>query len=226
MRKTTPLEHALQSDPISEFEHISGHDYHENSDAENMGMLGLAMLHNEHKDDLLRQANDTRFSMSADEYARNIEEFGFKNIYSEPFTVEHCGSVKHDSLEVYWHDWGLLLYFDTYCEERNGGKVFYNWIPHDGIDRWQCTSSGGLREIDGQSIWAGDHDCREALRHNMRQLYVNGTLLPKWKAQPFSMWITHYGEKDTNWEAYQDRTARRLDKLPKRVQRAILHRGP
>lgn len=226
MRPTTPLEKVLSTDAIHEFEQRTGKSYRENNDAENMAMLAFHMRHNDAKCDLLKQAGDTTFSMSGDEYAANIEAFGFREVYSEPFTAEHCGRVNHDVLKVYWHDDGLLLYFDTYCGNRNSGKLWYNWRPLPYIDcqaKWQCTSSGGYEKIDGELIWAGYHDCREAIRTNINRLREWGEFLVPWRKQPFALWVRHYGETGGSLESHDDKSRERIDKLPKDIQEAILH---
>ena len=87
MRKSTPLESALSNDPIREFERLSGKDYKLNNDTENKAMLGLAILRNEQKHEIIKSSGDTTFSMSGEEYQANIEDFGFELIYEEPFTA-------------------------------------------------------------------------------------------------------------------------------------------
>lgn len=224
MRKT-PLEQALSNDPISEFEQLSGKDYKLNNDEDNMAMLGLAMIRNQQKHEIIKSAGDTTFSMSGEDYQANIEDFGFELVYEESFTATHCGSTNDDFLRVFWLD-GFLLYFDTYAGSRNGGKVWYNWKPNDDID-WGCVSSGGMTG----DIWVGDHDCREALRFNINRLRANGKILKQWKHCPH-LWITHYGEKDNlfgkhDWGSKKPhpakvRTQERIEQFPRHVRKSIL----
>lgn len=220
------LESALSNDPIAEFERISGKRWQENTNEDNKAMLGLAMLRNNQKHEIIKSAGDTTFSMSGEEYQANIEDFGFELIYEEHFTANHCGSTNDDTLKVFWFD-GLLLYFDTYAGQRNGGKVWYNWKRNDDAE-YGCTSSGGMTG----DIWVGDHDCREALRFNINRLKANGKILKQWKHCPRSLWITHYGEKDDifgnhDWGSNKPhpvniRTQERIIQFPKHVRKAIL----
>ena len=226
MRETTPVEKALSNDPIREFETLSGKSYKMNNDTENKAMLGLAMIRNKQKADLLKEENDTTFTMTGDEYQANKEEFAFEVIYEEAFVATHCGSTYNDELKVFWRE-GILLYFDTYGGTRNGGKFWYNWDKSDNAE-YGCTSSGGMHD----GIWVGDHDCREAVRFNIRRLETNGTLLKQWKKCPSCLWITHYGERDEifghhDWASKEPHpadaaTQSRIDQFPQAVQKAIL----
>lgn len=228
MRRTTELERALATDPIMDFEARTRKSYRDNNEAENRAMLASCIGFNLYKEKLLKQAGDTAFSMSGEEYAANIEAFGFVEVYSEPFTADRYGKTFEDVLKVYWHPWGLLLRFDTYNGQRNGGNVYYNWKPYDGADWHSCVSSGSFADADGECIWVGYHDCREALRYNMRQLREHGELLPVWKYRPRTLWITHYADRDIcvgKPAEYERLTQDRLAKLPTHVQQAILFNG-
>lgn len=235
MRKATDLEKILSTDPISEFEQISGKEYKQNSAFENLAMMGFHLRHNQEKERLLFQSNDTTFSMSMDDYEQNIEDYGFVQIYGEQFTWNKYGETASDWLKVFWYsEFGLLLHFDTYRGDRNGGKVHYNWMPNENFD-YGVTSSGSYGSGEKPYVWVGDHDCREVLRFYMNQLKDNGTLLPQWKFRPSSLWITHHGETDEiygndghDWSKphlSDIRTAERIRKFPVEVQKAILFEG-
>jgi len=234
------LNELLNTDPIREFEKTTGHSYKSNSKDEDMDMLGFHLFLNSMKNEAVERAGDTTFSMSGEDYAANIMDFGFELIYREDFegTQEFSEPVIYeDSLQVYWHSDGLLLYFDTYNGTRNSGKVWYNWLPDPESEVGRCTSSGGYGQLESGDnweldnlVWVGDHDCREAVRNNITRLRDNGTLLPVWEFQPSCMWITHWGEKDL-FNSYENigevgkaptqRTEERISKFPQHVQNAI-----
>ena len=221
------LKKLLNTDPIAQFEKRTGKHYSENDELDDLEMMRDVFAHNSNKAAMLEASGDTTFSMSAMKYEECIREFGFQEIYSESFEVEG----KPDELKVFWMKrWGLLLHYDTFMGQRNGGKVWYNWIPNQNASR-AVTSSGGLK-VDGDvTIWVGNHDCREALRHNMVRLNAEGEFLPVWKFQPSCMWITHHGEKDELYgrHTWNDntphladiRTQERVEKFPSEVQDAI-----
>jgi hypothetical protein len=108
-----------------------------------------------------------------------------------------------------------------------------------------ATSSGGFYPIDPEGnrftlpiekmVWVGDHDCREALRHHIRQLRVNGKFLKPWAVRPH-LWLIGYdveyeAEKlhGNNWqktsEFYSQKNRERFDMLPEEV-RVNLGREP
>jgi len=226
MRSSTPLEISLDTDAISEFEHLNGKPYRENTDEENMVMMGFYLQHIEDQRRLLELANDTTIGMSVEAYTQNITEFGFNEIYLESFTGVSGGKEMDGSLKVFWHPSGLLLHFDTYYGV-NSGKVHYNWRPFSRNARF--ISSGSYTK---SGVWVGNHNCLIALRTNMRGLMENGELLSVWEQRPHSFWITHWGEKDLyenhDWTkphpAYA-RTNDRIAKFPESVQAAISGRG-
>lgn len=202
----------LNLDPLSVAEELTGHSYKAD---EATGLLGLliAMEHGEAKNQHLIAQDDTTLSNELDRYVRIITELGFELVLDVPFDAPGWGDddpTRHEHFFVYARRDGLLLAFDTYDSVRvNGGKVFYCWEPKPGINRWECTSSGGVYETaDGTRYWAGDHDCREALRHKLQKLQDNGTFLPQW---PFGngifLWLLHYQDtknKDYDYNAINE----------------------
>lgn len=232
MRESTPLEKAMSTDPILEFEQISGKSYKDNTEEDNVAMMGYALARTSEKHELLKQANDTFHGMRVDDYVKNITEFGFVEVYSESFTEHHFGRDVTEWLRVFWNEkHGLLLYFDTYNGVINGGKCWYNWKPMtEGA--YRSTSSGSYYQSGEEWIWVGDHDCREALRFNIRNLLIGGPFIAQWRFQPRCMWITHWGETDSLFGSYDHwhtetkhpatiRTEERISKFPEAVRAAI-----
>jgi hypothetical protein len=69
-------------------------------------------------------------------------------------------------------------------------------------------------------IWAGDHDCREALRFKIEGMKNNGTFLKTWKEQPF-LWLLHHQDtEDKNYD-YKKINQERIALLPVEVQECI-----
>lgn len=90
-------------------------------------------------------------------------------------------------------------------------------------------------------VWAGDHDAREAIKFNIRQLEKNYIFLPKWKKKPW-LWLLHHmdvkgpdGKQLEGEYMYRQRpkpeglltydsdaiNARKIAQLPDYVQEAI-----
>jgi hypothetical protein len=223
----------LARDPLAEAEQSFGVDHWSQFDSAQQGMsLLLAMDLNKKKSDALGAADDTQFSNPLDRYCRIVSEEGFSLVYREPFTCDG----KRDSLNVFWHPDGILLEFDTYGGDRvNSGHLYYNWKPKNPEEWRTCgsvLSSGGWRSKSRDAamsdwVWAGYHDCREALRLRLRELRRLGTFVSPWQYDPmFNLW--HYGDTHgincdlKQLERLKGLTAKRVSMLPKHVQESVL----
>lgn len=205
--------------------------------AESMGLgadagtaLGFALFQdaNARKEQALREVDDTVFSNDLERYRRIIEAEGFTEALRVPFTVQRDYSdgveTRQETLFIFFHDRdGILLVFDTYNGVGvNGGHFYYNWVPNRV---WQeellwthVVSSGGWHD---ERLWGGYHDCREALRFNLRRLRQHGSFLPSWQVQPF-LWLLHYGDHPHGKEYdYDTIMQERLFLLPEYVQQRI-----
>lgn len=218
-------EHARDSwlnfDGIAFAEKLMGVSYKENEDAAKLGMF-MSISGNKIKKNILEDLDDTAFGTSLDEYLRIAQEEGFEIVLKEPFLGRGFNgkSVKETLFILFHKADGILLRFDTYQGNGvNGGDFYYNWIPK-GEHNWKVLSSGGYSKIDGELIWIGHHDCREALRCHISKLRDYGTFVPSWKEQPF-LWLLHYMDtKDPGYD-YKKINAERIAALPKFVQSAI-----
>lgn len=216
--QTDELTELLHSDGLAMAEKITGKSYKEDEGTQGLGFL-FHMDINQRKRELLESRDDTTFSNTLNRYQRIITQYGFREVLHLPFE----GNYGPDDFYVYWHDDGLLLSFDTFTwssdkeQTVNGGKVRYNWRPNEGLEnRWELTSSGHFQD----SVWSGDHDCREALIFNLEQLRANGEFINPWVDTPW-LWMLHY--MDTKIEGYDHKaiTAERVAMLPDEVRRAI-----
>ena len=207
----------LRFDPLHEAEKLTGESYKQSDVTSSLGLL-MSIEHNKKLREALESQDDTVLLNQLDNYVRIITEEGFESVLTIPF----IGNNKADeSLNIYWHRDGILLVFDTYDTDRvNGGKYLYNWVPDDWSTRCRYTSSGGLETHEGQDVWCGSHDCREALRHNIRQLRDNGEFLSTWIRQPF-IWLLHYMDTKEEGYDYEEINQQRIAMLPQYVQDAI-----
>lgn len=220
-QNSDPLEEMLRFDSLAEAEKMTGQSYKEDEATTWLGMA-IGMSNADRKNAELRDRDDTLLSNDYDRYARIVGEMGFSKVLEVPFTSRYS---EPERLEIWWHEDGLLLSFDTYRTEHvNGGKVYYNWRPNPDTERWRYTSSGHMRP-DG--VWVGDHDCREALRHNLGRLRSGGSFLVPWVERPW-LWLLHHGETDLAPEPWKDRDAyynraraERVALLPEHVLAAI-----
>jgi hypothetical protein len=68
----------------------------------------------------------------------------------------------------------------------------------------------------GGTVWSGDHDCREALIHNITRLAENGTFAEPW-IKPPSLWLVTWGEKNN----FDQVIKARYDKFPRVVKEMV-----
>jgi hypothetical protein len=213
------LHDTLRTDPIAVAEQVTGVSYKEDEGTLGLGVL-MHMSHGARKREMLEERDDTTFSNDLDRYLRIIGEEGFQKILELDFTKRETA----EKFFVFYHfEDGILLSFDTYGGDSvNGGKFRYNIKPNGTTKDFaesQCTSSGGYTEHDGEMIWSGDHDCREALRHHIAMLRENGTFVKDWVKPPF-LWLLHHGDIEGEYD-YDAINAERIAMFPEEVQKAI-----
>jgi len=154
MKNADEIKKILDIDPLSEAEKITGKSYKEDEQTSNLGFLNHILV-NEQKRKILKEAGDTQFSNTIEDYLRIVTGFGFEVIYQESFTSTHKnddGKYPTEQLYVLYHyKYGILLQFDTFWGNVNSGKYWYNWSPNDRRDNHNCTSSGSF-------IWNKEED--------------------------------------------------------------------
>jgi hypothetical protein len=102
----------------------------------------------------------------------------------------------------------------------------------DGV---RLTSGPGIEKEERRNeyfhehaVWVGDHDCREAIRHNIGKLEEFGKFVTPWVETPW-LWLCHYGDnylEDGSSRDYADKyhervRAERLAMLPEDVRKAM-----
>lgn len=199
-------------DPLAEAEKITGISY---KDSDTVTLLGMSIMQDiQEKKKAAAHINfDSHFSMTLEEYIKVIERIGFKKIYEREFE----GTYSKDTLFVYWFkEKSILLKFDSHGGDRiNGGNFYYNIKPND-IGNFTARSSGGLRD----GIWAGSHDCREAIKHHIEMLSEQGTFLTQWVESPF-LWLLHYMDSKVKGYDYKAINKQIIDQFPQEVKDAI-----
>lgn len=211
------LDALLKFDPLDSAEKITGASYKEDQ-ATGLFGLGLAMAQNRIKRQELSQRGDSYWGMSLIDYLEVIEDFGFERVLYLPF---HKDGVDN-ALYVYWEpERGILLSFDSYNGDRvNGGRFYYNWIPNETTSH-RVTSNGGFYKIaENRFVWSGYHDCREAIRHHIKQLESAGSFVVPWLKLDPCIWLFHYGETE-ELRQYGDLRTARIAALPEHVRISI-----
>ena len=157
---------------------------------------------------------------TTEEYLKLIDGIGFKQALKVDFKRHEN---RNEALYIFWYEeCGILLCFNTYGDNLNGGSFYYNWIP-SGKDEeavYKYTSSGGFRKFDDEFIWIGDHDCRNNIDINIKNLEENGKFVVPWAERPF-LWLLHYMDDERHTEEWKLVNERRILQLPKDIQIAI-----
>lgn len=220
------LDELLKTDALADAEKITGVSIHDKTfdggfDNPSVALGFLLMQENAAaKEAALTELGDTTLTNKLDRYQKIIESYGFEQVLADKFTSR---SGDEETFFIYAHRKGLILSFDTFSGTRvNGGEVYYNWRPLVPIkEAWQCTSSGGYYGSDEDPIWAGNHDCRESLIHNLNKLNNRGEFLASWIKEPF-LWFVHYQESKEPEYDYEAITNARIERLPDWVKGIIL----
>lgn len=222
------LKNLLDRDPVAEAEWLynggdrwssaEGPDHNQNKALE---FLQHAFKVNAEKEAALKVRDDTCFSNSLADYQRIISDIGFRKVLTVLFDST---SGRQEQYFIYFRDnGGILLSFDTFGGNVNGGKFYYNWRTKSGEPCWPIgILSSGSRRGDA---WAGDHDCREAVRHHIGCLEESGSFVTPWKHRPF-LWLLHHMDtkerdlKEIKYD-YKAITEERIALLPDDVVKAI-----
>jgi hypothetical protein len=216
------LRELLSRDPLAIAEDLTGKSYKEDDQAMRLG-VALAFTHGAAKREALQATRDTHHGTALQEYLEIVHEEGFRECLALPFKGTGWGDSCDETFYVFWHPDGVLLKFDTFNGDRvNGGDFLYNRVPNKpGWPSHQIISSGGFYELpDKTMVWIGGHDCREALRLNLRGLRENGRLLSPWVKRPF-LWLLHYMDTKDPAYNYKAITEARIAMLPDDVRAAI-----
>lgn len=223
----TLIDDMLNFDPFQVAERLTGDSCKDSGDTA-MLSLAIAIHHNKHKNEVLHLADDTTIGSDLVRYQRIIDELGFTPVLVLPFEAPDWNAgdpPRQETFFIYAHlEKGILLVFDTYDGDGvNGGKFYYCWKPTDLKNRFGITSSGGFRNYGTEDrYWAGYHDCREAIRHHIRQLDENGTFLPIWpKEHDIFLWFLHYADTMNPSYNVEAINAERIAMLPGNVREMI-----
>ena len=156
------------------------------------------------------------------EYLETVKKIGFKQLLKVDFKREEN---RDEAFYILWDvKRGILLCFDTWGINVNGGDFYYNWIPKDRQVAYKYTSSGGFEKHNDGIVWVGKHDCRKDIDKKIQNLEKNGEFVVPWIHRPF-LWLLHYKDKERYSNIvdheYKLVNERRIAMLPKDVQTAI-----
>lgn len=212
---TDDFDKLLSFDPLAEAEQVTGQSYKDDEVTKALGFI-MALQHNDEKAVELGLRDDSYYNIAHDEYLRIVEDLGFTLVFTEAFGPD-------EAYQVYWRR-GVLLTVESYGEALNSAKAYFNMEFREGESPWAYRLSGrvnGPAYDKGRTVWVGDFDAREGLRHQLARLEAAGTFLEPWVEQPF-LWLLNYMETRGEYD-HALITSMKLDRLPVEVQAAICH---
>lgn len=221
------LDQLLRFDPLDAAEKLIGESYKDDKATVGLGLM-LMQAAGAEKEAALLARNDTLLSNDLDRYLSIIETNGFEKVLEDDFMSPLYPDVP-EKFFIYAHQDGMLLAFDTFSTHRmNSGHLYYNWCPteQEKLHGSGATESGsfvaGNRETGEVYIWAGNHDCREALIYHIETLREHGSFVKPWVEAPF-LWLLHHGETRGGHGNYDHKaiTMERISRLPEWVQTMI-----
>lgn len=129
-------------DPLDTAEKIIGDSYKTNEEVSFLGLL-LQIDKSEKMNQIMDSTDDTKFSETTEEYLRKVTDFGFEVVYQEDFKSDGID----EKFFILWHKkFSILLCFDTYRGNRNGGNFYYNWSPNER-ESYNLTQSGSWKSL-------------------------------------------------------------------------------
>lgn len=130
----------LNTDPLLEAEKMTGESYKTSKDTVMLGMYNNMLLGNM-KREMLSAIGDTTFSMKTEDYMSVVQKLGFELVYKTDFEGDYALESQY---VLYHNEYGILLNFDTFCGNRNGGNIYYNFLIPAKVPSGKLTSSGGF----------------------------------------------------------------------------------
>jgi hypothetical protein len=213
----------MDADPLDIAEKLTGKSYKEDEETSSLGML-LQFSKTKILNKLLIETNDTIYGMKVSQYLDIATSSGFRIVLELPFdgNVGDNHQTYNEMFYILFHDkYGILLTVETYGETSvNSSHSYYNWIPNDIENYHLYISSGGFNKNEEKNIWIGNHDGREGLLLNIRQLAENGTFLTPWVERPW-LWLLNYVEAHTNADDYKEINQKILNLLPEDVRKLL-----
>lgn len=211
----TEIARVMKIDPLEAAERLTGQVVEDGG----IGFAaGLAMIHGKASamERLLTARGDVWDGMPLAEYRAIVETYGFELVHEIAFEADG----RSEACLFYAHHDGLLLRFDTYNGDHvNSGNVYYCWRKRADTDDTWLLSSGRWIGPD-YSVFAGHHDCREALLFKMDRLRAAGEFVSPWPERPF-LWLLHYGDTRTEGCDCNAINSERIAILPEWVREFI-----
>lgn len=211
MRKADLISEALRFDPLDTARRLTEGTGTGGEEVSKLGMV-LAKEHNELKQQLLFESDDSFFNMSFGDFLFLAERLGFAKVLDEP--IENT----EDRFTLHWRS-GMLLKLESYRKHTNSATVYFNFKGHP-LDLMPIGSSFLKDDVDGEGIFFLQQDVREGFRWALERIERTGTILAKWVGEERIWLVDHEQERHKNLD-WMSIIEGRITRLPPEIRRAM-----
>lgn len=206
-----------------ELEEIDPIDLCEKNGLSDLDGFGLSIIVNNLKKNIMKNRNDTYYSITYSDFIRIVLTYGFKIVYEEEF-LSSSEKVNNDIFNIMFHDDGILLVCEKYGDRLNSGHIYYNISPIVDFDMWykqHLTESGMFNE---DMIWSGYHDIREGIILKMDRMKTYGNFINPWKHKQYFQLLNYKEWHDVrnDYDKPNEITKRKFNKLPENVKKCVI----
>ena len=214
------IKEALEFDAIYECEKVFGNKHHsEFTEEENKFSLGVFMLNNKRKEELLKEANDTHFGMTWDEFESIVTSNGFKIGYEERFPYED----HEEKGVIFYREDGLIIWATSFWNMKsvNGGTMYGEIKLNNVNDRCnipQC--SNGFYDYENGKLNFST-DIREGLIWFIKEMKKYGEFIPKFEEENKFLWFVNFHEDKQNGYDFEKISKEKMNKFSKEAKNIV-----
>ena len=207
------IKEMLEFDPLAQAERIlDDKHWSEFSDDEMAASMGLFFMHNDRKNKILKEANDTYFSMDWNEFEEIVTSNGFKIGYEEKFPYDD----HYEKAVMFYREDGLLIWVTSFggMQSVNGGTLYGEIKLHDVNNRRNIPGcSNGFYDFENNKLHF-DKDVREGLIWFISQMKQYGELLPQWEEDHKFLWFLNFSDEEkSNGDNYEEISKEKMMKF-------------
>lgn len=219
------IKEVMEFDPLAQAEKIfDNKHWSEFSDDEMKASMGLTLLFNERKNEILQKSHDTQhdthFSMDWDEFEEIVTSNGFRMGYEEKFPYED----HYEKAVMFYREDGLLIWVTSFWNMKsvNGGTLYGEIKLNDISNRSRIPScSNGFFDFENNKLHF-DTDVREGLIWFINQMKQHGEFIPQWEENNKFLWFLNFGyDEKNNSDSYKEISKNKMIKFCDEAKRIV-----
>lgn len=173
----------LQTDPLLQAEKLFNKDYKDFNEEEMKASMFGFMLNNKIKEEVLKEVNDTYFSMKWKDFINLIEKNGFDLQNTWEYKIDNVNTAV-----VYEKD-GIVLIATSFGESVNGGSIYAEVEVKEGKSLFDIPNcSFGYYNLEENKAYL-HYDIREGLFNFINNIEKIGTILPRMESTRNQLWM-------------------------------------